>query len=848
MIQDFRLALRQLRKTPGFTAVAVLSLALGIGANTAVFSLVNAVLLQTLPVKNPQELVLFNWLTAAENTGPGNSSGTQTVEPGTNLRTGTSFTIPMFEAFRLQHETLAEVIAFAPVYGGVNVTSDGNAGTVSGAQVVSGDYYSALGVSAAVGRLLAPEDDAPAAEPVAVISHRYWQRQFGGDPAAVGKSITVNGVPATVIGVTAPAFIGAMQAGEVMDITLPLSLESRINRGQGDNRRAGYWWVRIMGRLKPGVTAEQARASLEGVFNANARGNLRARALPGAPSIDPEKIPLPRLRVEPGGQGLYEARRTYERSLRLLTGVVALVLLIACANVANLLLARGAARRREIAVRLALGASRGRLVGQLLAESVLLAALGAAAGIVVSMWGVQALLALQPFGAGAPLFDTSIDWRVLGFACAIALGTGVAFGLAPALRSTRLNLTDEFQGGARTLGAGSRSALAKALVIVQVALSLVLLVGAGLFVRTLRNLRNIDVGFDRERLLLFEVDAVANGSPVPQARAAYDRIRDRIAALPGVRRASYAHVAPLSDNNWNSTVVVPGYAPGEVNDTYVRMNGLGPDNFATMGIPVLRGRDFAAGDASASAPKVAIVNQSFAKKYFGNEDVVGRRVRTSERSTAPDIEIVGLVRDAQYAKVKSEPLPVAFFPYAQLQTIRTANFVVRFNGDEAALTAAIRGAVREIDASLPMANVRTQKQQIDRLMTQERLFANLCSAFGGLALALAGVGLYGLLAYAVQRRTGEIGLRMALGAIPSGVLWMVVRESLGLVACGVVVGTATALGATRWIASMLFGVRETDPLTFAFVVLLLLLVAFAAALLPARRASHVDPLVALRSE
>lgn len=850
MLSDLRLAFRQLVKSPGFTAVAVLSLALGIGANTAVFSLVNAVLLQMLPVKNPQELVIFNWLTTAENVGPFNSSGTQTVEPGTNYRTGTSFTIPMFEAFRSQHETLDDVIAFAPMYGGVNVNCDGTAENLSGAQIVSGDYYRCLGVSAAAGRLFTPDDDAPAAEPVAVISYRYWQRRFGGDPTAIGKPITVNGVPATVVGVSAPSFNGAMQAGEVMDITLPLSLESQIYHSTpSDNRRASYWWVRIMGRLKPGVTAEQARTSLEGIFQTNARGNLRVMALPGSPSVDSAQTPLPRLRVEPGGQGLYESRRNYERSLRLLMGVVALVLLVACANVANLLLARGAARRREIAVRLALGASRARIIRQLLVESVLLAVLGATAGVVFSVWGVQALLALQPFGPGSVQFDTSIDWRVLGFTVVVALAVGVAFGLAPALRSTRLNLSHEFQGGARTLGTGSRSALAKTLMIVQVALSLVLLVGAGLFVRTLRNLQNVDIGFNRERLLLFEVDAIANGSPVPQARATYDRMRERIAALPGVRHASFARIAPLSNSNWNSRIIVPGYTPTTFSDTNVRKNGLGLDNLATMEIPLLRGRDFTAGDAASAAPKVAIVNQAFAKKYFGSEDVVGHHIRTSDRTTDPDLEIVGLVRDAQYAKVKSEPLPVVFFPYAQLQeNIRTANFVVRYSGGEAAITSAIRSAIRDIDASLPVTNIRTQTQQIDRLMTQERLFASLCSVFGLLALTLSAIGLYGLLAYAVSRRTSEIGLRMALGAQQISVVWMILRESLALTVVGVVVGIAASLGATRWIASMLFGLPSTDLITYTAAAAILLAVALAAALLPARRAAKVDPLEALRTE
>lgn len=842
-------AFRSLAKSPGFAIVAILSLALGIGANTTVFSLVNAVLLQRLPVRNPEELIVFNWLAGAENVGPTSSSGWQTREPGTNRTTGTSFSLPMFEAFRTHPDLLADVLAFSPVYGGANVIVDGAAEMVGEVQVVSGNYHSALGVGVAAGRLFTAEDDTPVAEPVAVISYPYWQRRFGGDPATIGKGVTINGVSVTIVGVTTPAFNGAMQAGEIMDLTLPLALEKRINPTQSDNRRAGFWWVRIMGRLKPGVSADQVCARLEGEFHEAARGNLVVATLPGTPAIDPLKIPLPRLRAEPGDRGLYEARRNYERSLHVLMGIVALVLLVACANVANLLLARGAARRREIAMRLALGASRGRIIRQLLVESLLLAGLGAAAGLVISTWGTQALLAMQPFGSGGLQLDTSLDWRVLGFTTAVALATGILFGLAPAWRSTRLDLTTEFQGGARLLGAGSRSALAKTLMIVQVALSLVLLVGAGLFVRTLRNLQNVDVGFNRAQLLLFQIDAAANGAAATQTGATYERMRERIAALPGVRHVSFARVAPLSDSNWNSWVVVPGYTPSAINDTSVRMNSLGPDHLVTMEIPVLRGRDFTAGDAATTAPKVAIVNQAFAKKYFGSEDVIGRRFGTNPRGVDADIEIVGLMRDAHYANVKSGPRPVAYFPFkAASRDIRTAHFAVRYTGGEAALTAAIRAALREIDASVPITNIRTQEQQIDRLLTQERLFASLCSVLGGLALALAGVGLYGLMAYAVLRCTGEIGLRMALGALPAGVVWMIVRESLVLVAAGAVVGIAAALGATRWIASLLWGLPTTDPLSYVVAVGLLFVVALAAVLLPARRAARLDPMIALRTE
>jgi predicted permease len=734
--------------------------------------------------------------------------------------------------------------------GNLNVITDGAAEIVSGTQLASGNYHRGLGVAAAAGRVFSPEDDQLAAEPVAVISHGYWQRRFGADPAAVGKTVTVNGVPVTIVGVTAPAFKGALTVGEVVDLTLPLALEPRLFRGLEDSRRAARWWVRVMARLQPGVTAEQARASLEGAFRVTARGTVSRRTVEGTPVLDPTLVPLPRLRVAPGGGGLYEGQRNYERSLGFLTALTGLVLLVACANIANLLIARGTARRREIAVRLALGASRARVVRQLLAESLLLAVLGAAAGTVLAAWGAQALVAMQPFGSNALEFDLSFDWRVLGFSSGIAVVTGIVFGLAPALRATRLDLTTEFQGGARTLGGGARSTLAKSLMVVQVALSLVLLVGAGLFVRTLRNLQSIDVGFNREQLLLFQVNARSAGAMGPEALATYDRLRDRVAALPGVRRVSYARIAPLSQSNWNSSIVVPGYVPGTFADNSARMNGVEPGYLATLEIPLLRGRDFTARDAAPDGPKVAIVELAFAKKYFGSADVIGRRFSTRPNLASPDVEIVGLVRDTAYSDLKPSTRPVVLFTYAQLDPsfVGVGNFVVRFSGAEAALTTALRGAVREVAPHLPIANLRTQEQQIDRLLTQERLFARLCGLFGLLALGLSAVGLYGLMSYQVLRRTSEIGLRLALGALPTQVLRMVLRESLALVGLGVVLGLASAWAASRLVATMLFGLSPTDPLTYALVACVLIAVALLAAFLPARRAAETDPMTALRAE
>jgi predicted permease len=841
MATDFKFAFRQLAKSPGFAAVAILSLALGIGANTAVFSVVNAVLLQMLPVKSPDELVVFDWL-AEENVEPLHLSGWQTREPGSNKYSSTSFSVSAFEAFRANAPTLSEVFAFAPM-GSLNVTAEGSAEVISG-QFASGDYHRGFAVGAAAGRLITADDDLPGAEAVAVISYRYWQRRFGGDLDAIGKRIEINNSPATIVGVTAPGFNGALQVGYVVDVTLPLAVLPRFLRAER-LPEAATWWLRIMGRMKPGANLEQTRASLEGVFQGTARGQLQVSTLPGAPAIDPADIPLPQLRALPGGQGVYDGRGQYRQSLLLLMGIVAVVLLVACANVANLLLARGTARRREFAVRLALGAGRARVVRQLLAESVLLAALGGVAGLLVAWWGAQALLAMRPFGFGMLQIDAPLDWRVLGFTTAVALATGIFFGLAPALRSTRLNLVEEFQSGARSRDS-SRPTLANLLMIVQVALSLVLLVGAGLFVRTLRNLHQVDVGFNRESLLIFEIDASVGRRPPLDATATLDPIRELIAALPGVRSATYAFDAPLSGDGVSQTIHVPGYVQTSKNEAVSR-NYVEPSYLTTLEIPLLRGRNFDLHHGRGGAPKVAIVNQVFAKKYFGTEDVVGQRFGWGQ-TTEASVEIVGLMRDARYSDIKGEVPPVALSPYAEVERPFFAQFIVRFTGSQAAVVAGARTAMREVDANLPMTHVRTQAQQIDRLFAQERLFAILCSLFGALALLLAAVGLYGLISYQVLRRTGEIGVRMALGAMPAQVLRMVLRESLTRVVLGALVGVGISVGATRWIASLLFGVPANDPITYGCVALLLLAVATIACLIPARRAAKIDPMAALRSE
>ncbi len=845
--QDLRYAARQLRKNAGFTTVVVLTLAGAIGANTAIFSLVNEVLLRSLPVKNPGELVLFR---AIEGPGgrlswAGEDRGF--TDPNTGRFSSTSFSLLIFERFRAHHPALSDVAAFAP-FSDIHLVIDREAesGGILG-QFVSGNYHGCLGVPPILGRTITPDDDQPSAEPVVVISHRYWQNRFGGNPGVIGKTIELNKIPATIIGITPPGFAGAMQIGESADISVPLAHHARFQPGPGAGRaQPWYWWIRIMGRLAPGATPAQAGAGLESTFQETAREGWRVGRPLNPETVDDMPGP-PTLVVDPGGQGENDTRREYRRPLRTLMGLAALVLLAACANVANLLLARGAARRREIAVRLAVGAGRARIVRPHLAESVMLASLGAAFGSLFALWSRGPLLDLRQFGGFPAVLDLPLDGRVLSFTIAAAAATALLFGLVPALRATRVNLSAEFHGGARQLGAGARSRLSQSLMVLQIALSLVLLVSTGLFVRTLRNLKNIDPGFNTRQLALFHIDATSAGYKSGQVGALRERLRERLESIPGVRAATFSDIALLAGDRENADFFLPGHTPaGLPNGTAeVDVNGVALNFFATMEIPLAFGRNFDAHDI-VTAPKVAIVNQAFSRKFFGDENPVGNRLGRSAAKAA-DIEIIGVVADTKYRWLRETAPATVYFPLSQAGN-GTANCYVRTTVTPQAEFAAIRAVVREIDPLLPVMDLRTQTDQIDRLNAQEHLFARLSGFFGIVALALACVGLYGLMSCLVLRRTGEIGLRMALGALPAQVLRMILRESLGLVAFGLVLGFAGAYGAGRLVQSMLFDLSPADPLTYGSVALILIAVALLASLLPARRAARVDPMSALRQE
>jgi predicted permease len=852
LIQDFRYAARQLRKTPGFTLVAVLSLALGIGANTAVFSLVDEVLLKSLPVRNPGELVLLSWwalpVPPAEqhrNADFKNGLWGGWTDEDTKLEGSYAFSLLTFDRVREHSQTLADVFGFC-ADSELNVMIDGHAEISRTGQYVTGNYFPALGVGASLGRTITPDDDREGAPAVAVISHGFWQRRLGGAPGAVGKTITVNRIPITIVGVTSPGFLGTLEIGDAPDISLPLA--QFPNRRQLERAR-NHWWLRIFGRLKPGTTREQAEVELARLFRQSvdegiaAMGSWRKETL--------EERYLPQLRVESGGQGLNQDRPRYVRSLATLMGLVGLVLLLACANVANLLLARGAARRKEIAVRLALGAGRGRLLRQLLAESVLLALLGGAGGVLLAAWGKDVLVAMHPLGGdGVHVVELKIDLRVLGFTFAVAAGTCVLAGLIPALRATRLDLAKEFQSGTRSTASRSTLRLRRGLMVVQVALSVVLLIAAGLFGRTLRELQRVDIGFSRDHLLLFRIDATPAGYQPAQFPALHRRLSESMTALPEVRSVGLSN-STLFDGANSRVFWLPGQ-PLPNRDDWPRLTVVDENFFATLGIPVVLGRAF--GPRDERATKVAIINQSLARKYFGEENPIGRRFSIDHTRNDPRIEVIGVVRDTKWLNVRGTVPPTLYFPFTNdhLAAFSTKwaqmNFAVRMASEPDAVLASLRKVVREIDATLPITEVRTLDEQIERRFTEERLFAQLSSFFGGLALALACVGLYGLMSYSVLSRTGEIGIRLALGALPRRILGMILRESLRIVAAGVIAGMAVAAVAVRMVSRMLYGLSPTDPATYAGVTLLLGAVALLACLLPARRAAKVDPMVALRAE
>jgi predicted permease len=846
LLQDVHFAFRVLRKSPGFTAVAVLTLALGIGANTAIFSLIDAVLLRSLPVHDPQQLVVFQWTARNSPNTKGYYGYMSCPSPNAGAEHGCSLSYPMFHQFQSLQDEFSGVTALCGNVG-LNLRGNGPASFVQG-EMVSGDFFDTLGIGAALGRTLAPSDDQAGAPPVAVLSYGYWQRTFGGDPAVVGRTIWLNNSPVTIVGVAAKEFPG-LDPSRVRPIWLPLSLSQRTGMdlfgtvsGDHPSLQAGddIWWVYVVARLKEGISLGRAQAAVDAVF----RNDVLDKTKELFKTAD-----APRLVLLRAPQAISGLREQFSTPLAILMTAVGMVLLVACANVAGLMLARSATRQRELAVRTALGAGRKRIARQLLTESVLLALAGGASGILLAYWSVQSLVAFMSRGGLWPShLAVRLDLRVLAFTMAASVLTGILFGLAPAFRGARVNLTPALKESlaARPTGASTWQwlNLGSGLVVTQVALAILALSGAGLLVRTLENLKSIDPGFDTRNILLFNMDPSLNAYTSAQTHSLYSQMLQRIEAVPGVISATYSFDSLLSGNYWDTSFQIEG----EPQNTQHHTLGLaaGPKFFETMGIPVMAGRVFAPQDFSLTPDspwKPAVINEAFARSFFKDQNPLGRRI-TDVGHQGTGHEIVGIVGDTKFRTLRSEIAPTLFVPAGGGEAI----FEVRTRVDPRTVIPAVRSVVSELDKDLPTLSMKTEAEQIDRSLFQEKLMARLSSLFGALSLLLACVGLYGLLSYEVARRTREIGVRMALGARPSDVLRFIVGQGIALSAAGAMLGILGALGVTRYLASLLYGVRPFDPLTFLSVALLLALVAFAACYIPARRASRVDPVVALRYE
>ena len=842
-VRDLRFTIRHMLRSPGLAVVIALSLALGIGANTAIFSLIRAVMMKSLPVQDPERLVLLHWHgdswpRGLNQSGSGGPSGYKSASR--------SLAYPFFQ--QLRHETglFASVFAFAPLGSerqNTTLSAEGGGDRIDG-EMVSGEYFRGLGVAPAIGRLIAPEDETNAA-PVAVISHAYWTRRFGADPTVVGRPVTINHLPFTIVGVTAPGFFG-VQPGRAPDVFVPM-LDApplvpwgfRPADAPSLLQVRGYWWAQVMARLNPGVDAREARAKVSALFQP-----FVSDALPAIDRTQPLQIGF-----ESGGAGLDQLRGAYRQPLFVLMAMVGLVLLIACANVAVLLLSRAMSRRREFALRLSLGAERGRLIRQLLTESVLMAGAGGALGVLCAGWGSRGLLYLLP-AAQRPLIGAQMDAGTLAFAAATSIGTAIVFGLAPAILATRVDLLPAMKqagSGAVSSEHPAHKVWSTLFVVVQVALSLVLLVGAALFVRTLTNLQRQPLGVDDQRLLVFGVDASQNGYAGDRLAALYSEMLRRLDAIPGVDAASAARLRLFSGWVSNGAIAIPGIKPA--GSTLLNTNAVGPDIARTLGMRLIAGRDVTWSDIEGRR-RVAVVNEAMARYFFGDLNVIGRRYSHGlSYDAATDYEIVGVVSNAKYTQVRGDFPRTAYVPFsANRGVLRGLYFHLRSSGDPLALADAARRTIRELDPAIAVVDLDAMSKQIADSLWRERLFARLTTMFSVLALTLACIGLYGTISYGVGRRRSEIAVRMALGARYSQVLWMVLRRSLLLGIAGVMAGIPLSLWVGQYVSSMLYGLSPRDPATLIGTAIVLVAVATLAGYLPARRAALVDPARALKQE
>ncbi len=817
-LQDLRYGVRMLLRSPGFTAVAALSLAIGIGANTTIFTLINAIFLNPIPVEDSATLVgLFT--TDERN------------QEGFNRFAGTSK--PNFEDYRDGNSTFIGMAAYQGL--GLSLASGGEPAQIGG-EIVSGNYFDLLGVKAALGRtFLQDEDRTPGTHPVVVLSHGLWMRRFGSEPAIVGKPITLNGQGFTVVGVAPPGFRGINTLGGP-DLWVPFMMHQQVLAGffleNFNDRRALMF--NVLGRLKPGLTLDQAQAEIATI------GGRLAREYPNEnQGRNATLLPLAQTVINPN------IRQVFVLAGGLLMTVVGLVLLIACANVANLLLARASSRKREIAIRLSLGAGRGRLIRQLLTESVLLGLLGGAAGLLIAYWGRDLLMAARPQQFLPAAIDLPLDARVLAFTLGVSILTGLLFGLIPALQASRSDLATELKDRSSQPSGSGRFNLRSALVVAQVALSLIALVGAGLFLRSLRNTQRIDPGFETRNVIVAAFDLAAQGYDQVRGREFHRRVIEEVSRVPGVRSAALATNLPITGGGIGRTVFPEGVDPTDRSaGVFVTVNTVGVGYFDTLDVAIRSGRQFTGMDRE-GAPLVIVANEAMAKRFWPGQDAVGKRFKFFGFDQY--CEIVGISEDTKIFTLGEEPQMIAYMPL--LQSYEPALVLhARTAGDATAMMEGVRRAVQALEPAMPITNVQTVADLIDISLWAPRMGAVLLTIFAGVALALAAIGIYGVMAYAVSTRTQEFGIRMALGAGSRDVLTLVLRQGLVLVACGLGIGLVAALAVTRLVKAFLNGVSPTDPLTFASISALLAAVALAASYLPARRATRVDPMVALRYE
>jgi predicted permease len=833
---DIRFALRNLRRSPLFTLVAVASLALGIGANTAIFTLMDQLMLRLLPVSKPEQLVMI-W-----PNGP---------HMGSN-RGDRMTSYPMYQDFQQKAQAFSDVLCQFPTplsigFGGQTERVD--------AELVSGNYFQALGVKPALGRVFssAEDDRVYKGHPVVVLSHQYWVTRFAADPAVVGRKIQVNNYPMTIVGVSAPGFTG-LDPSQSPQIRVPIQMKPLMTPGWDEigNRRSQ--WVQLFARMKPGYGIDQSKASLQVLFSQILRDEINQKEMKDTSKFNRDRFLVRKINVEAAGNGFSHLRQSYSTALIVLMCMVGLVLLIACFNVANLLIARAIARQKEVAVRLAIGASRWQLLRQLLIESLLLSVAGGAAGLLLAVAMIRALMSFIPQDGAPLMLKAEPDARILAFNAGLAVLTGLLFGLVPALQALRVDLWNTLKDvvGAVTGGGGSVK-LRKGLVIAQVAFSFLLLAGAGLFVKTLANLKQTDAGFrDIGHLITFQVDPSLSGYSMQQLKSFYRQALTNIRAVPGVTSAGYAAVSVLSGGEWDSTMSVEGHKAKDGEDMQSFMNAISPGYWKTMGTPLLEGRDFDERDAG-SKLTVAVVNQKFATHFFGDKSPLGRHVGFGDGpKSKQEIQIIGVAQDSLYEGPREGVHRQVFLAEFQSDFPGSSTFYVRTSlgkgVDSKTMFRAMRQKIAELDPAMPIYQMKTLERQLDETLSTERLIAMLSAAFGVVATVLAAIGLYGVMAFVVARRTKEIGLRMALGAPRGAVVWMVMRETALLVGLGLAVGVPAAWALSRYVSTQLYGVKATDIWTAAAALAILAVVAAGAGFLPARRASGIDPIKALHYE